>query len=64
MRFLTFALALGAMPAGAASNIERFQSHDFVFPATAPGNPFDVEIVGEFSGPDGAHLRVPSLYEN
>jgi hypothetical protein len=56
-------LALGAMVAGAATNIERFQSHDFVFPATAPGNPFDVEIAGEFSGPAGAHLRIPGFYD-
>lgn len=35
-RFLLF-LALGVMPAEAATNIERFRCYDFVFPPSCGG---------------------------
>ena len=57
------AVALGGSAAGAGTSVERYHSHDFVFQATAPGNPFDVDLAGEFSGPEGAHLRVPGFYD-
>jgi len=57
------AVTLGATVAGAATNIERYHSHDFELRATPPGNPFDVELAGEFSGPEGAHLRMPGFYD-
>ena len=62
-RFLICFLALGGAVAGAATNIERFNSHDFVFQAVAPGNPYDADLAGEFSGPGGAHMRVPGFYD-
>jgi hypothetical protein len=51
----------GATAAGAT--IEQFHTHDFAFKAEAPGNPFAVELTGEFTGPDGARLRVPGFYD-
>ena len=54
-------IALGGIAAGAAS-IELYHSHDFTFQAAAPGNPFDVELAGEFTGPEGVHIRVPGFY--
>ncbi|MCL5744606.1 MAG: DUF5060 domain-containing protein, partial [Acidobacteria bacterium] len=57
------AMALGGSAADAATSIERYHSHDFAFQAAAPGNPFDVDLAGEFSGPEGAHLRVPGFYD-
>ena len=52
-----------AGPVAAAPAVERYHSRDFAFWATAPGNPFDVELAGEFTGPDGARLAVPSFYD-
>lgn len=46
-----------------AVSIEQYGSHDFAFPASAGGNPFDVELAGEFTGPGGVHLRVPGFYD-
>ncbi|MBI4874991.1 MAG: hypothetical protein HY822_10210, partial [Acidobacteria bacterium] len=37
----------------AVTGIEQYHSHDFVFRATVAGNPFDVELAGEFQGPAG-----------
>jgi hypothetical protein len=53
-------LAAGVAPAG---TVEQYQAHDFVFRAAAVGNPFDVELAGEFTGPGGARLRVPGFYD-
>jgi hypothetical protein len=57
------AAVLACPAASAATSIERYHSHDFAFQAAASGNPFDVELAGEFSGPEGAHLRVPGFYD-
>ncbi|MBI4877927.1 MAG: DUF4038 domain-containing protein [Acidobacteria bacterium] len=47
----------------AVTGIEQYHSHDFVFRATVAGNPFDVELAGEFQGPAGLRLRVPGFYD-
>jgi hypothetical protein len=41
--------------------IEQYGSHDFSFAAPVTGNPFDVDLAGEFSGPGGVLLRVPGF---
>lgn len=58
---LGFLAAAIALPA--AVTIERYHSHDFSFSAPVSGNPFDVELSGEFTGPDGVRLRVPGFYD-
>ncbi len=62
-KYIFMCLTLGVSVASAAANIERYHTHDFTFQASAPGNPFDVELAGEFSGPEGAHIRVPGFYD-
>lgn len=49
--------------AAAQTTIQQYNAHDFAFQASAPGNPFDVELTGEFTGPEGARLRVPGFYD-
>lgn len=46
-----------------ATTIEQYHTHDFIYNASAPGNPFDVALTGEFTGPDGAHLTIPGFYD-
>lgn len=55
-------LAALAMPA-AGVEIQQYHSHDFAFRAQVNGNPFDVEVDGEFIGPDGVRLVVPGFYD-
>ncbi len=43
--------------------IEQYHWHDFAFTAQAGGNPFDVELRGEFTGPGGVQLVVPGFYD-
>jgi hypothetical protein len=43
--------------------LEQYRPHDFVFAAAESGNPFDVELWGEFSGPQGARMRIPGFYD-
>jgi len=49
--------------ADGATDIELYHSHDFAFQATAAGNPFDIELAGEFTGPEGIRIRVPGFYD-
>jgi hypothetical protein len=58
-----WALWFAAMTPGAAVTIEQYYSNDFSFQAQASGNPFDVDLVGEFTGPGGVHLSVPGFYD-
>ena len=44
-------------------SIEQYHPHDFTFSGAAAGNPFDVELYGEFTGPEGVRLRVPGFYD-
>ncbi len=62
--FLTATMRL--MP---AVTIEQYHPHDFTLsgqasgsPGNASGNPFDVEVRGEFTGPDGTRITVPGFY--
>jgi hypothetical protein len=55
-------LAAFAMPASAVQ-IQQYHSHDFSFRAQTAGNPFDIELDGEFTGPDGIRLTVPGFYD-
>jgi uncharacterized protein DUF5060 len=43
--------------------LEQYRPHDFTFTAPSGGNPFEVELSGEFTGPDGVRLRVPGFYD-
>src|SRR5450759_5851973 len=43
--------------------IQRFHTHDFSLSATAEGNPFDVDLAAEFTGPENTRLRVPGFYD-
>ncbi|MCC7018077.1 MAG: DUF5060 domain-containing protein, partial [Rhodospirillales bacterium] len=54
--------AFAALPAWGAATIEQYHSHDFSFQAPVEGNPFEAELTGEFTGPDGLRLRVPGFY--
>ena len=56
-------LAATAGIAAAAVTIEQYHSHDFAFRAAVAGNPFDVELAGDFTGPDGIRLRVPGFHD-
>ena len=58
---LLIATAFGVVHA--AKTIEQYHAHDFAFRATVEGNPFDVELTGEFTGPGGLLLRVPGFYD-
>ena len=55
--------AIAAVHLAASVTIEQYNTHDFTLRADAPGNPFDVEVAGEFSGPNGQRLRVPGFYD-
>jgi len=57
-------LAAGVAPGVAPGvTIQQYHSQDFPFAATVDGNPFDVEVTGEFSGPAGVRLRVPGFFD-
>ena len=43
--------------------IERYHWHDFAFTAPTAGNPFDVELHAEFTGPGGTRMTVPGFYD-
>lgn len=43
--------------------IEQSHWHDFAFTAQVSGNPFDVDLRGEFTGPGGVQLVVPGFYD-
>jgi Protein of unknown function (DUF4038)/Domain of unknown function (DUF5060) len=45
-----------------AVTIEQYHPHDFTLSGQAGGSPFDVEVRGEFSGPDGTRITVPGFY--
>ena len=51
------------IPIDAAVTIEQYHTHDFAFSASVGGNPFDVEMKGEFEGPGGVRLTVPGFYD-
>jgi CubicO group peptidase (beta-lactamase class C family) len=57
-----FMLAVNRTPPSQVS-IEQFHPHDFSFSAAVDGNPFDVELAGEFTGPGDERLRVPGFYD-
>src|SRR4051812_42515025 len=56
-------LALVVSLPSKAVTVEQYHTHDFAFPASVGGNPFDVELKGEFQGPGGARLVVPGFYD-
>ncbi len=60
---LCLLLTLAARPVGAAVTIQQYRVHDFSFKAQVTGNPFDVELRGEFSGPGGLRVVVPGFYD-
>lgn len=46
-----------------AVDVRQFQPHDFTLSAQVTGNPFDVELYGDFTGPNAQRLRVPGFYD-
>jgi CubicO group peptidase (beta-lactamase class C family) len=50
-------------PTARKVSIEQYHLHDFSYTASAAGNPFDVDLAGEFVGPYGVRLRVPGFYD-
>ena len=57
-------LALASTASAAAPvRLEQYRPHDFAFAASESGNPFDIELWGEFSGPHGARVRIPGFYD-
>lgn len=59
-------LALGLLTVAAAlaaTSVEQYKPHDFAFRAQVAGNPFAVELTGEFAGPGGKLMRVPGFYD-
>jgi hypothetical protein len=43
--------------------VEQFKPHDFTFHADPAGNPFDVDLVGQFTGPANLALTIPAFYD-
>jgi hypothetical protein len=62
LRCRTLILALTAARLIPAVTIEQYHPHDFSFTGQAAGNPFDLELRGEFTGPGGARITVPGFY--
>jgi hypothetical protein len=56
-------VVLGAFGLLSAAEVAVYRPHDFVFKAAAPADPFAVELLGVFTGPDGSTLRVPGFYD-
>jgi hypothetical protein len=64
MRYFSAGLLLAfAGMLQAAVTVEQFHVHDFSFKAQPAGNPFDVDLRGEFTGPGGVRLVVPGFYD-
>jgi hypothetical protein len=63
VRALLLLSCCALLPAAAAVSIQQYHSHDFAFTAPVDGNPFDVELSADFSGPGGVLLRVPGFYD-
>jgi hypothetical protein len=67
--YVALALALagaGSRAAGqspASVTVEQYHPYDFTFTARVAGNPFDVEMSGEFTGPSRQRLVVPAFYD-
>jgi hypothetical protein len=60
---MAFFLAIGAGVLPAAVTVEQYHVHDFSFKAQASGNPFDVYLLGEFTGPNGIRIEIPGFYD-
>jgi hypothetical protein len=45
-----------------AVTIEQYHPYDFALHAQVAGNPFDVDVRGEFLGPDGTRITVPGFF--
>lgn len=60
---LVFLAAAKPAPLQAAVTIQQYHTHDFSFKASVKGNPFDVQLIGEFTGPDGIELSIPAFYD-
>lgn len=58
-----FVLFVATRPLQAATTIEQYHIHDFSFKAQVSGDPFDVEVFGEFTGPGGIRLNIPGFYD-
>lgn len=55
--------AIDAPALGMPTTLELYHVHDFQFRARVPGNPFDVDLRGEFIGPGGTRITVPGFYD-
>jgi hypothetical protein len=63
MKTYLIAAAISCCIGAAQTTVQLYQVHDFTYQAPVTGNPFDVELAGEFSGPGGVRLRVPGFYD-
>ncbi len=46
-----------------AVEVQRFHKHDLKFRAPATGNPFEVSLIADFTGPNNLRLQVPGFYD-
>ena len=51
------------LPCAVAVDVQQYHRHDFSFRASVTGNPFDVLLSAEFTGPSGVRLTVPGFYD-
>jgi len=58
---LLLATLSGALQA--AVTVELRHPHDFILHAKATGNPFDVPVAAEVSGPNAMRMRIPGFYD-
>jgi hypothetical protein len=56
-------IALLSAAACQGVTIEQYHTHDFAFFDSVNGNPFDVDVKGEFEGPGSARLTIPGFYD-
>jgi hypothetical protein len=56
------AATMRLLPAAAPVIVEQYHPHDFTLSAQASGNPFDVDLRGDFTGPDGTRITIPGFY--
>src|ERR1043165_9511360 len=60
---ILFAATMRLMPAAATPVVvEQYPPHAFTLSAQGGGNPFDVDVRGDFTGPDGTHISIPGFY--
>jgi uncharacterized protein DUF4038/uncharacterized protein DUF5060 len=62
-RLKRLAFALFFVASSPAIEVRQYQPHDFTLSAPVLGNPFDIDVHGEFTGPNGRMLRIPGFFD-